>query len=33
MGGFTVDHFMGRFPEALILLFTVGHMGKLLVAP
>lgn len=62
MGGFTVDHFMGRFPEAvanitiwmnegrltlpehvehgierfpeaLIMLFTGGHMGKLLVTP
>lgn len=62
MGGFTVDHFMARFseavaditnwmsegrltlpehvehgierfPDALIMLFTGGHMGKLLVAP
>jgi NADPH-dependent curcumin reductase CurA len=62
MGGFTVDHFMARFPEAvaditnwmnegrlilpehveqgierfpdaLLMLFSGGHMGKLLVAP
>ena len=62
MGGFTVDHYAARFPEAsaelaawmaqgklklpehierrlerfpqaLIMLFEGGHMGKLLVAP
>ncbi len=28
-----IEHGLERFPEALIMLFTGGHMGKLLVAP
>lgn len=28
-----VEHGIERFPDALIMLFTGGHMGKLLVAP
>ena len=28
-----VEHGIERFPEALAMLFTGGHMGKLLVVP